>query len=287
MVSGVISLTATASDNVGVSGVQFLVDGNAIGTEDTTAPYSVSWNTISAVNGTHQVTARARDTGGNLTTSPNTAVTVNNTIISGLVAAYSFNEQSGTTVLDSSGNQNNGSISGATRVAGKYGNGLSFNGTSALVTITNSASFNLTTGMTVEAWVNSASNTGWRCVITKETTGDNIWAIYGSGGSATPGFWGVVNGSTYSATGTVLTLNTWTHLAATFDGTTIQFYKNGALAGSRAAPGALPITPNSLFIGGNSVFGEYFSGVIDEVRIYNRALAAAEIQTDMNTAIVP
>jgi len=45
------------------------------------------------------------------------------------------------------------------------------------------------------------------------------------------------------------------------------------------------VTSGALRIGGNSVSGEYFRGVIDEVRIYNRALAASEIQTDMSTPI--
>ncbi len=50
-VSAVINLTANASDNVAVAGVQFFLDGNPIGTEDTTAPYSISWNTTRVVNG--------------------------------------------------------------------------------------------------------------------------------------------------------------------------------------------------------------------------------------------
>jgi hypothetical protein len=54
---------------------------------------------------------------------------------------------------------------------------------------------------------------------------------------------------------------------------------------SQPASGSLTVTPNAIYIGGNTVFGEFFSGLIDEVRIYNRALTATEIQTDMNTAI--
>ena len=68
-VSGTINVTATASDNVGVVGVQFLLDGNNLGAEDTTAPYSVSWNTSTATNGAHVLTARARDAADNSTTS--------------------------------------------------------------------------------------------------------------------------------------------------------------------------------------------------------------------------
>ena len=69
-------MTATASDDVGVVGVQFLLDGNNLGAEDASAPYSVSWNTSTATNGTHVLTARARDAADNSTTSAARTVTV-------------------------------------------------------------------------------------------------------------------------------------------------------------------------------------------------------------------
>src|SRR5712671_5921473 len=74
-VSGTITMTANASDNVGVVGVQFQVDGVNAGAEATSAPYSAPWNTLSAANGSHVVTAVARDAAGNRGTSA--AVTVN------------------------------------------------------------------------------------------------------------------------------------------------------------------------------------------------------------------
>ena len=89
-----------------------------------------------------------------------------------------------------------------------------------------------------------------------------------------------------SATGTTrLPINTWTHLAATFDGATLRFYVNGALIQARAASGRVQATAGALRLGGNSVWGEYFGGVIDEVRIYSRALPAAEIARDMNAPV--
>ncbi len=78
-VSGTVTLSATASDNVGVAGVQFLVDGAPLGAEDTTSPYSVSWNTTTVTNGSHTLTAVARDAAGNTTTSAPVTVTVANT----------------------------------------------------------------------------------------------------------------------------------------------------------------------------------------------------------------
>ena len=63
--AGIVALTADASDNVAVSGVQFLLDGSPLGSEDTSAPYSVSWDTRTATNTTHRISARARDAAGN------------------------------------------------------------------------------------------------------------------------------------------------------------------------------------------------------------------------------
>jgi Domain of unknown function (DUF1929)/Bacterial Ig domain len=77
-VSGVVTVSASASDNVGVIGVQFLLDGAALGSEQTGPSYSVSWNTATATNTAHTLTARARDAAGNATTSAPVSVTVSN-----------------------------------------------------------------------------------------------------------------------------------------------------------------------------------------------------------------
>ena len=77
-VTGAVAVTATASDNVGVGGVQFKLDGANLGAEDVSAPYSVSWNTAAAANGAHTITAVARDAAANVTTSGSVAVTVSN-----------------------------------------------------------------------------------------------------------------------------------------------------------------------------------------------------------------
>ena len=77
-VSGTVTVSATASDDTGVAGVQFKLDGVNLGSEDTTSPYSVSWNTTTATNGQHTLTATARDTANQTTTSATVTVTVNN-----------------------------------------------------------------------------------------------------------------------------------------------------------------------------------------------------------------
>ena len=79
VVAGTTVVSASATDNVGVSGVQFLVDGSALGAEVTTAPYTVSWDTTTVATGAHSLTAVARDGAGNTTTSGAVTVTVSQT----------------------------------------------------------------------------------------------------------------------------------------------------------------------------------------------------------------
>jgi hypothetical protein len=287
-VSGGVTVSATASDNVGVVGVQFLLDGLALGAEDTTAPYSITWDSRTASNGTHTLAARARDAAGNQTTSTAISVVVSNAALPGPIAAYGFNEGTGTTSADRSGNANTATITGATWTnAGKYGKALSFDGLSNWVTVADTTALHLTTGMTIEAWVNPTNLSGWRSVILKETPTDLAYGLYANDNVPQPAGTIRVGTTTYEALGSAVPLNTWTHLAATYDGTTLWIYVNGALSGSRAISGSIVTSTNALRIGGNAVWGEYFAGVIDEVRIYNRALPASEIQTDMNTPVEP
>jgi hypothetical protein len=293
-VSGTVSVAANASDNAAVAGVQFLLDGVNLGAEDTAVPYSVSWNTATAANGTHTLTARARDAAGNLTTSAPITITVSNQSTgSGLVAAYGFNEGTGTTAGDSSGNANAGVVSGATwSAAGRFAGALSFDGASDWVAVADAPSLDLTTGMTLEAWVRPTTIDGWETVLMKEASGSYAYGLYAddngqdSGQPRRPGGWVVQGSSYFGAQGTSqLPVNTWTHLAATYDGAVLRIYLNGTLAGSLNQSGAINVSDGALRIGGNSIWGEWFSGLIDEVRVYNRALSQAEIQSDMDTPV--
>jgi hypothetical protein len=84
-----------------------------------------------------------------------------------------------------------------------------------------------------------------------------------------------------------LPVNNWSHLAMTYDGSTLRLYVDGTQVSSRAITGNIAASAQPLRIGGNAVWGEYFKGLIDEVRIYRRALTPAQIQSDMTTPIRP
>jgi PKD repeat protein len=287
-VSGTTTVSATASDNVKVVGVQFLLDGIAIGAEQPGPAYSISWNAASASNGAHTITARARDAAGNTKLSAARSVTVANALpTGGLVAAYGFNEGSGATAKDDSGNGNTGTIEGASWVAGgRYGKALSFNGVNSMVSIATSASLNLSKAMTLSAWVYpTATQSGRRTIILKEANAYSLYAS-SSAGPLRPAAGGTVNGQgTYVYGPSPNPVNAWTHLALTYDGATLRFYVNGTQVASQARAGAFQINANVMRIGGTYINSEFFKGLIDEVRIYNRALTQSEIKTAMAKAV--
>ena len=208
--------------------------------------------------------------------------------VGGLVAAYSFNEGSGTTVHDLSGNGNNGAISNATwSTAGGSGGALSFNGTNSYVTINDSNSLNLTNSMTLEAWVDPKSATGYEDVLIKETPSSGLnYALYGSNSNSDPAANIVLSSGNQSAANpSGLPLNTWSFLAATYNGSSLALYVNGNLVKTTSVSGGITTSTGALQIGGDSGVGQYFKGLIDEVRIYNQALSQTQIQTDMNTPV--
>jgi hypothetical protein len=290
-VGGTATVSADASDNTGVAGVQFLLNGAPYGAEDTAAPFSVAWDTLTYANGSYALSARARDAAGNVTTSAVRNVTVyNGATVAGLVAAFSFDEAAGTTVSDASGNGHTGALSNtAWSTAGKFGGALSFNGTNSWVTVPDSSALDLTTAMTIEAWVNPASLAGLGTVVLKERPLGLSYGLYSTNSSNRPP-------SAYINTGgadqrsmgpTVLPLNTWSHLAATYNGSNLVLFVNGVQAFSRAVSGGIVVSAGALRIGGNSVWTEWFNGLIDDVRVYSRTLTAAEISADMATPVAP
>jgi PKD repeat protein len=289
-VSGTINVSGDASDTNGIANVQFRVDGMNIGVADTTAPYGVSWSTSSVANGSRVLTAVATDRAGNQATSAGVTVTVSNTwtVPGGLVAAYTFAEGTGATTADVSGNGNTGTLAGGTAwsTSGRFGKAASFDGVNDLVSIADAATLDLTSGMTIEAWVNPTVLSGWRTVALKGMPGGLVYALYAHDGAPRPA--GTVNTGTadMSAMGsTALPLSTWTHLAVTFGGGTLRLYVNGVQVGTRTISGTIRTSGDALTIGGNTVWAEWFRGLIDEVRIYNRALTQAEIQAGMSQTL--
>ena len=254
-------------------------------------PTTTSYTNTGLAPGTYYYKVTAEDPAGNTSPASNEAsATVPTGPPAGLVAAYGFDAGSGTSAADQSGNGNNGTLTNATWAgasAGKFGNAVSFNGSNAFVNVPNSASLNLSTGMTYEAWVRPTALTAgdWNTVIFKERPGYYASALYANTGSNRPSA-NVFASADYDLRGTAqLAVNTWTHLAATYNSSVLNLYVNGTQVASQPATGQIVSSSGALKFGGNAIWGEWFNGLIDEARVYNRALSAAEIQADMNAPI--
>jgi hypothetical protein len=136
--------------------------------------------------------------------------------------------------------------------------------------------------MTLEAWVNpSVVNRAWRDVIYKGD--DNYYLEATSSRNTAAPVGGGSFGDTWASS--ALAANTWSHLAVTYDKQTLRLYVNGVQVASRPRTQDIATSANPLQIGGDSLYGQFFQGTIDEVRVYNTALTAAQIQADMNAPL--
>ena len=139
--------------------------------------------------------------------------------------------------------------------------------------------------MTLEAWIYPTINSGTRDVVVKEGLNVDIYNLYHRNFRGFPEGNVYVGGTNRTAEGTALPINTWAHLATTYDGSALRLYVNGTEVATTTLSGAISTSAGAVRIGGNSIWGESFQGRIDDVRIYNRALSATEIQTDMSNPV--
>ena len=210
-----------------------------------------------------------------------------NAPVPGLVAAYGFSDGAGTTLSDVSGRGHPGTLSGPTwSASGHSGGALAFDGVNDFVSIADHSELDLTTGMTLEAWVNpSALGTAWRTVLFKEQAAHMTYALYANSSTTRPTGQAYVGGQRDARGPTALTTGAWTHLAVSYDGATLRLYVNGTQAATLATSGPMAVSTGPLKLGGNAIWGEWFAGRMDDVRVYNRALSASELQSDMNVAV--
>lgn len=213
-----------------------------------------------------------------------------------LVAAYGMDEGDGTLIADASGKGNVGTSADTFWSEGKFGKALTFNGTSSWVTVGDSSSLRLTAGMTVEAWINPSTQRGSRAILSKEQTAYlPSYALLSSDGNARS-LVGIQTENGWGSTGEdsvipLIPTNSWSHLAATYDGNALRLFINGVQVHHTSRTGKIRTDGSVLRIGANKTAissnrtGDYFAGRIDEIRIYNVALNEAQIRADMDAAI--
>jgi len=305
-----VTIYAAAPGVSGVARVDFLVNNVLVGSDTTPVDgFTLPWNSrtvpdtgapTASATGQAVMKAIAYSSAGAATSSTEVRVNVRN---AGLVASYDFNEASGTTVNDGAFGvgadvANNGTFPDGTGVVRTVdrsafaGGALRMTGVAgSFVTVPDpgtTSSLDLSSAMTLEAWVRPDSVTGWMNVILKDsgTAGTGIgYALYAN--SNTDGGSGTYVRTTGSAsdrhaTATArLTTTAWHHLATTFSGGALTIYVDGVQAARiTGVLGTLVQSNGALSIGGDARWGELFKGLIDDVRIFNRALSTAEITAD-------
>ncbi len=228
---------------------------------------SVSWNSNSATEAAPQYNCRDVDP-------------------TGLLGHWRLDETNGPLVADASGNDNVGTLSSP---ANRQSNGKR-NGTVQLnngaVNVPWSANLNsMTNQLTISAWVNRTNNPGgWQMITNRQfgTSWDDQFFLTFHENNYRFGVNTVNNGNQW-VTGGVNPLNQWVHVAGVYNGSQITLYVNGVAVVSQAMSGNLRTDTRPLLIGAGGNFadpnltGEYMVGQVDDVRLYKRALSAAEI----------
>lgn len=219
---------------------------------------------------------------------------------SGLVAYWSFDENSGQVINDASGNGNSGILGSSASVdskdpvwaVGKIGSCLQFdsaNDSRAVVNVAQTALDSLKT-FTYEAWINPTDWGRYARILSQETAAKDgfyiclygyAWHNYGASISD------INTNYTVDSDSNSLVLNTWQHIAVTFDDAgdrTLHLFVNGLDAGyvrpPSAVTGALRFNSGPMVIGNSTISNQSFMGKIDEIKVYNRVLSQAEIQQE-------
>jgi hypothetical protein len=207
----------------------------------------------------------------------------------GLVAWWRFDEGAGSAASDCSGNGNDGAIYGASWVDGKIGKALSFDGNDDYVEAPDSDSLDVT-NLTIVAWIAPRSyppsryhagivgkggfdmGSGYETLLYCE--------LHESGGTSVEAKWFELDTNRDQMHCGPVARDVWTHVAATHDGTSGTLFLNGTLSAQQPLAAIIP-NSSSLFIGVRTPgdnFRAHFDGLIDEVRVYNRALSTGEIR---------
>jgi hypothetical protein len=203
----------------------------------------------------------------------------------GLVGAWGFNEGRGRTANDGSGSGHAGRIKGALRVKGRFGRALRFDGAGDRVRIPDTSTLDLSRGMTLEAWVKpNGRRLSGRPVIVKKRSKGLSYGLYAGGAIGRPA--AVVKTARQRRLGTrsQLRRGRWSHLAVTWNGRLMRIYVNGKQRGKTRVTRPLSRSAGPLLIGAAGG-RRSFRGVIDEVRIYNRALSRAQVRADRKAAV--
>jgi hypothetical protein len=269
-----VAFTPIATTTYTVTGT----DANGCTATDAVAVTVVPAPTISATNTTvcagqsTTLTASTTSTG-----SGSNCPTLSGSLTTGLVGYWPFCGNAN----DASGNGNNGTVNGATLTTDRFGSAnsaYSFDGVSTYIDVVHSSSMNLNSAYSVEFWINNLNNTGgWYSAVSK----DNWFSNQGFINYIAATVFSSVNCAASNHASTFLPINSWIHIAVTFENNTLKVYKDGILVATENQTFSNATT--SLRFGArhqNDGTGitNFFTGKLDDIAIWNRALTASEIQ---------
>jgi concanavalin A-like lectin/glucanase superfamily protein len=194
------------------------------------------------------------------------------------VAYWRLGESSGTTAATEVGVSSGTYAGGYTlgrpgALAWDSNTSVEFNGTSARVQVAHSSTVNLTTHVSIEAWVKPDTVNGTRYILHKAT----FYYLYILNNRTV---FGIRSGGVYvwvESTGLVTT-GSWQHVVGTYDGANFILYRNGSEAARFSFAGPIDPSTGALFIGAFDAASSFFDGVLDEIALYDRPLSAAEVQ---------
>ena len=222
--------------------------------------------------------------------SINEFVVDNDITVSDLVGWWKFDEGSGTVAYDSSGNVHDGNLTnGPTWTNGKIGGALSFDGVDDFVVVNSSPELSLRNNFTLSAWlkINVKVNDSSDQIIIRKGNVDYDFKIYGQNRDLyNRGIleFGGNTGSLYVRwikSSQSFTNNTWTHVIGIYLKEKLVLNINGQKMKEQTTSGKFGFSSSKLFLGGKTDGSSLF-GLIDDVRIYDRALSAAEVQALYN-----
>jgi hypothetical protein len=198
-----------------------------------------------------------------------------------LVGWWKLDEDSGTMAVDWSGNGNHGALQGDPQwVPGQVGGALEFDGSGDFVDCGNQESLTITGDITLMCWIKVAAFTKtWETILAK---GDDSYRMSRGPGDGDSIHFGANGTGTNLDANTSVTTDTWRHVALVYDGTNKIVYIDGAEDARLASTGSIATSSYDLFIGANSQqVGRNLTGLVDDVRVHNRALTQDDIREAM------
>jgi hypothetical protein len=282
--NSLLTFTAVATDPDG-DAITYSVLNLPVGA--TFSGNTFSWTPATGRTGTYQVTFVASDGSHSVTQSVTITVTQTPSNSNGLAGYWKFDEASGGTTQDASGSGNTGTlVNNPSWTNGKSGNALNFNRTNSYVNCGAASSLNLTGSISIDTWINPRSllagnygrlvdkgtaSTGYSFFL-DESTRSLMFVIYG--------------GPLVKSNSLVVNTGTWQRATVVYNqpSNTVTFYLNGANVGS-ASYTTSPVSSSTPLVIGlrSSDLTRAYDGLIDEVKVYNRALSGPEIGSNSNS----